>query len=427
MDLHKVIAKHVLKQIEAISTGKIVQLENMGLSEEQIKLVDNADPTHNKYVVWLARMFLEGKLRLPEDTQIISNAIKQFDLIKNKRVFEEEKDLNKYSSPGGLYKVLEKYEDRSEEESSLTKRLEKADSGAKLAVRGSGFEWYEITTAEAAHFMGSGTKWCTVPLESNYSKEYLEKGPLYILYEGPKPVAQVHFESKQFMDAYDSSFAKEDFNVLRVDKYEKELEALVQSLDLSYNVNGKYDLEAIAKNPSWAYSYARYVIKARWPEAEKAIASDPSYAYHYAKDVIGARWLEGEKVIAADPEWAYYYAIDIIKARWSKGEKAIASDPSYAYFYARDVIKARWSKAEKVIAADPSYAYYYAREVIKARWPEAEEAIAAARGLVPRDYANFLYRLYKGEDAETTQAMVDSLPEKIRKEFYDIIREGLGQ
>jgi len=39
---------------------------------------------------------------------------------------------------------------------------------------------------------------------------------------------------------------------------------------------------------------AHYVIKDRWPEAEKIIMSNPETAYKYARDVIKRLWFEAK-------------------------------------------------------------------------------------------------------------------------------------
>ena len=59
--------------------------------------------------------------------------------------------------------------------------------------------------------------------------------------------------------------------------------------------------------PYWAYSYASYNIKGRWPEVEPVIATDSESAYLYARDVIKGRWPEAEAVIAKDPRIAQLY------------------------------------------------------------------------------------------------------------------------
>ena len=124
-----------------------------------------------------------------------------------------------------------------------------------------------------------------------------------------------------------------------------------------------------ATDPGTAYSYAKAVLKGRWPEAEEAIAKNPIWAYHYAKDVLKRRWPEAESVIATDPKWAYEYAKHVIQGRWPEAEPVIATSPYsfgqgvgshyFAYKYAKDVIGGRWPEAEAVIAKSPGHAEEY--------------------------------------------------------------------
>ena len=46
-----------------------------------------------------------------------------------------------------------------------------------------------------------------------------------------------------------------------------------------------------------------------------------------------------EPVIAKDPSWAFWYARDVLEDSFPLGEPAIATDPQWAYEYARDVLK----------------------------------------------------------------------------------------
>ena len=46
---------------------------------------------------------------------------------------------------------------------------------------------------------------------------------------------------------------------------------------------------AIAKDPYWAFNYARYNIKGRFPEGEPAIATEPRLAKLYLKQFPEAK------------------------------------------------------------------------------------------------------------------------------------------
>ena len=128
-------------------------------------------------------------------------------------------------------------------------------------------------------------------------------------------------------------------------------------------------LTDLVTNPKKLKTYGKYIspeeayerIQAgdKDPMLVDAVASDAKYAYLYARYIIKGRFPKGEKAIASDPEYAYWYAFYVIKDRFPEGEKVIASSPFYAYWYARDVINDRWPEGEKVIASDPDYASKY--------------------------------------------------------------------
>ena len=101
--------------------------------------------------------------------------------------------------------------------------------------------------------------------------------------------------------------------------------------------------DLVDRNPEkaaeWAYWYALYVIRDRWPEAEPVIMADPYWTYCYALDVVKGRWPEAEPVIMMDPKWAYYYALHVIGGRWPEAEPVIMTDPHWADLYNRNVLQ----------------------------------------------------------------------------------------
>ena len=68
--------------------------------------------------------------------------------------------------------------------------------------------------------------------------------------------------------------------------------------------------------PDWAYWYANFVLKGRWPEAEDEIQKDAYAAYAYAVHVIKGRWPEAEDLIRRNAWVAYNYAKHF-KFEWS--------------------------------------------------------------------------------------------------------------
>lgn len=132
-----------------------------------------------------------------------------------------------------------------------------------------------------------------------------------------------------------------------------------------------------AKDPKFAYLYAKEVLHKRWPAVEPTIATSAAWSCSYAIDVLGyeQRFLLGEPAIAASPENAFKYALHKIRGAWPPGEPAILTDPEFAYKYAKYVLGAPWPKAENTIAQDSHYALLYAKNVLNNRFPLGEPAI----------------------------------------------------
>jgi hypothetical protein len=129
-----------------------------------------------------------------------------------------------------------------------------------------------------------------------------------------------------------------------------------------------------------AYEAYNYIIKngthfREIIEAEELIAKNPQYAFFYAKNIVRGRWLTGEPAILKNPEWCYNYVKEVVQERLPKCEAVIATSAYYACEYAIKIIKDRFPEGEAAIAKDPHCAVRYAKEIIKARWPEAEKVI----------------------------------------------------
>ena len=82
-----------------------------------------------------------------------------------------------------------------------------------------------------------------------------------------------------------------------------------------------------------AYEYARFVLKKRWPQAEKLILNCPESAYLYARHVMKKRWKEAEPVVIKQNKSAYSYAKYVVKGRFEKAEKNIHSTKKYDHSY----------------------------------------------------------------------------------------------
>jgi hypothetical protein len=180
-------------------------------------------------------------------------------------------------------------------------------------------------TEKASCELGSGTRWCTASSENNMFQYYSKDEPLYIWRDKNGKKYQFHWESMQFMDRQDRPISDEEITYFRTKH--PVLKKLFAAKE-----------KEIVKDFDLAVSYARDIIRGRWPEFEAAIATDPAQAYQYAWEVIGGRFPAGEAAIAKDSFWAYKYAKNIISGRFPEGEAAIAKDPYWTSMYAMNFV-----------------------------------------------------------------------------------------
>ena len=133
--------------------------------------------------------------------------------------------------------------------------------------------------------------------------------------------------------------------------------------------------DRIAKNPSASFNYAKDVIKGRWPEGEEIFGADVLFGVKYAMEVVKDRVPLIEKYILREPNrHIVSYAKNVIKGRWPEAEKMLEQK-----FKQHDELV----NAADVVGTDRAdpflfrIAAQYAIEVMVDRWPEAEKGIMA--------------------------------------------------
>ena len=366
--------------------NQLSNLEPEQQVEQVLEKAESADPTPNKkYVLWIVRQFVKNELKFEDINEFLKKDITAFHELpkQRKQQLGIETDINRYTWRD-IREIATKLKKATDLEEPVDAKLdyEHIDDMKVLYIGDMGQLIIPETEAASCE-IGAGTKWCTAASQSdNKFSNYASDGPLYVWIPSRK------MPEKKVSNKFQFHFPSREF----VDEHHKEIE--IESDLFSYfrsehpvvkNAFAKGE-EAIAKDPEWAYKYARVVIKGRFPAGEAAIAQDSKWAYLYADEVIKGRFPEGEAAIAQDSEWAYLYAQHVIKKleggnRFPAGEAAIAQDSEWAYYYARNVIEGRFPAGEEVIAQDARNAYRYAYHVIKRlegenRWPAGEAAIA---------------------------------------------------
>jgi hypothetical protein len=354
--------------------------------------IESIDPTRNKqYVVWLVKQHLAGQ-------PVVGNAAEVTELLTNFERLKprlDQKDINRYSLEqlsATITAVM------NPDLGSDTQGKYEVPEGTKILYNGPYGLLTMPTTHQASCELGSGTMWCTTEKSSEHFDRYSTNGDLYIWRDrsgekfqfwvatdegyasergkflefsdaqnkmasaNPKfdqvknnPVLLKFFDKifKQLLQTFpDAEFVKPWIKELgsvpqfAMDSIEKNPELAIAMV--LAGVKDTRIAASVAKTPSTAYTYARYIRRKPWRAGEPAIVTDPSYAYSYANDVLKRRWPEAEDIIK-ESEFAMAYAINVVKGPWPEAEHTILKSPRQSATYAIKAIKGRWPKGEPVI------------------------------------------------------------------------------
>ncbi len=259
--------------------------------EEIARSVDPTPENKKTYLPWIVSLMSSGNIRFPEDTEKVNQALKTFDKLKSKPQFNGSKNIYSYKTYGDLVRIID-------ESSGVKTKGEEyrgnLTTGMQEIYGDSVYRVIKLTTPEATSKLCRGTEWCVK--DPKFSKDYLEKGPLFLFYKNGERYALLHFDSKQFKDIYDKELKKEQ---------KKELEHIALNINsvlwkLNFNsslVFNKDDINFIVKSASYSCYYAKDVLKGPFPAGEPAIAKDAMLSYDYARDVLKGPFAAGEPAI----------------------------------------------------------------------------------------------------------------------------------
>jgi hypothetical protein len=174
------------------------KLSNFLVKEIITKL--QLQPNEEKRIlIWLLERFDTyisiDEERLKEDAEMIKNNLKLY--FKNKK--EIHKDIYSQS-----YKQLKELVGPYRETGQQLKHQEFL---SKPIVQGKEYKIYKVTDIDTCIKIGQNTSWCIQGEE--YAKDYLSKGPLYLVTKNDHRFALLSFESAQFMDVNDNTLKTE--------------------------------------------------------------------------------------------------------------------------------------------------------------------------------------------------------------------------
>lgn len=221
--------------IELVKADPTTRLNNVNIdtaSSDELSKVKAG-----KYVQWLIKSYLmptterqpgdngyekevkQVKETFMEDLYKVTDDLKKFDRFKSK--VKGEKDINKMS-PDQLYDAVKDFDLTLASTTKAERKQAEVHPGAKLVYDGENWRVIEIKDKgvvgkEAACFYGGNnqeTRWCTSAPGASWFERYINKGPLYVIYDPndtdvspmtglPKNRYQFHFPDNQFMDKDD--------------------------------------------------------------------------------------------------------------------------------------------------------------------------------------------------------------------------------
>jgi hypothetical protein len=221
--------------IELVKADPTTRLNNIDIntatSDELTKV------KAGKYVQWLIKNYLmptterqpgdngyerevkQVKDTFMEDLYKVTDDLKKFERFKSK--IKGEKDINKMT-PDQLYDAVKDFDLTLATTTKAERKSAPVHPGGKLVYDGENWRVIEIKDKgsvgkEAACFYGGNnieTRWCTSGPGLSYFETYINKGPLYVVYNPndtdvspttglPKNRYQFHFQTNNFMDKDD--------------------------------------------------------------------------------------------------------------------------------------------------------------------------------------------------------------------------------
>jgi hypothetical protein len=145
-------------------------------------MIHQADPSvSGEHAGWIIKLFLNGKIRLPEDTAKLNTRLTEFSKIKHKFPVEL-RDLNRFPDYPTLAETLDQHSGimgKREEERVKTEEGQEVIFEGALQPDGPQYRVIKVTTSEASAKLARNTDWCIK--DPKYSRDYLADGPLYFI------------------------------------------------------------------------------------------------------------------------------------------------------------------------------------------------------------------------------------------------------
>ena len=185
------------------------------LIDKILEILERGDPTrHKEYAQSIAKLYSNGESRAEDVVSTLADYLTKFDKLKRrKKIQPPRNDFNRYRNLEDFYDIVDEYPDEEAE----------AQPEEKFNVKELYRDQSLIVTipldAEAACYVGRGTRWCTAGKNHNMFNHYTKGGrPLYAIIPRkpayPNEKYQFHFETNQYMDEQDRPIGEDGMTKL---------------------------------------------------------------------------------------------------------------------------------------------------------------------------------------------------------------------
>ena len=189
--------------------------------EAFFKWLEQFDPTQNKkYMTWIVNRYAgrKGGIERLEDIHRTQEALDAYErLSRKKQLKPEHKDINQIKTLHDLEDITDQYQEKPvQSKKEKDKSIEQEFYDTKQAELVFNNDTYKVViphSHKASCYFGKSTKWCTAGKQAESTfKQYVEKGPLYIILHKPTNSRwQWHFGHWQYMDERDRRFDMDEF------------------------------------------------------------------------------------------------------------------------------------------------------------------------------------------------------------------------
>lgn len=313
---------HRLLRIAGLEERIQHYVKTQNIPEENLRKLAKADPTNGKYLGWLIKNIVDPDILSGGYwLETVRGVLEFYEKVsKSKTLLEHlalSSDINEMDLDQ-LYRIW--VEHRDEDLKSKAQEGKKAKSTAKLIysqgpykvlqIGGEGVNPEEAIKAACAY--SKGTAWCTRTAIT--AQGYLEKGPLFIAFNGNERLFLANYRgseiknvsNKDVIFTYETLVLMAESGLLQMwakFDYPGEdgiFDYLVYRLDAIYpDKNPEFIQYLIDHRMVSPERMARHLelTNQRPPGVEAYIATDPQAAFTYARFVLDARWPEGEPAI----------------------------------------------------------------------------------------------------------------------------------